>query len=499
MRHRLAALTLLAALLLAALPAGAPAAAPPGAPLEGARRIALSEREGGGEFAAWPSPVSADAWLYLPLEARVALRPGPDGPEPDLELIKFQRVDPANPERLLQGALLHVAFELAADPPRLAALAARVAKEAGAKRADIALAPVREAQLRIEAGSPAAPILARPLGGVGPLSAFTSLRFAVSFDHAAARLVEEMVSSPGGLHFLFDLTAEVPLADAGATGARLAPRPFDLPGAIALAPLPAPLRARLVRDEARDFFARARLVLPAIADDPDLGIDRIQLDVVPVTPAMVECAPIQVFTWTPAAGRFLNRTGEAALEAVFDLPAALDRAGPKVKPAELRFKITRSFEFSWHDPRDRRKTARFKEFAFQPLFDGEAPVATPLTAADVLTVDPGSLSFRALDPLADAAGAAPDSFDFTVKAGNYTVERRIAPRVPKGATRPVPPGEAFVLVPRERRNPVAVSGAFNLPGRRAELAAEAVADLDEILYLPLYDDQWRLSGPPGGE
>lgn len=490
-------LRLLSCALLAALPMACPgsaraASAPRDAPRE--LSVSLPEKEGGGAYLLLSDPAAADAWRYLPLSARVARQDGAEGDAPDLELVKFQRVDPKIPERLEQGARLSLALELAPDPATLAALEARVARETGAAKVSLSLLPVRSALLRIETGPGGEAITAAPLQGIGPLAAYSALRFSLPLDRAGAKLAEALVSAPAGLVFRLDLTAEVPLAPGASASAAAAPRPFELPGSIALAPLPPAVRDRLVRDESRAFFERARLVLPAIAEDPDLGIDRIQLDVVPVAPDMRHLAPPQVFVWTPAGRRFRDATGEAVLDAVFELGPIKAAAGA-AKLSNLRFKVTRSIAFSWPDPRDRKKTGTLKEFDLQPLFDGEAPVSTPLSAADVLAVDPGSLTFAAVARPGGASGPPGpvlESARLVVKAGNYTVERRIAPRATKQDARLRPPGVLYVLAPRQRRKPIEVSIEFALEGGTAVKWENADGrDPDGTLYLPLFDEDWQ--------
>lgn len=145
-------------------------------------------------------------WYYVPDRPRLFERRMANGIEPEFTLLRYQRPDPADPQRLIQGGILQFAATLALPPEAVEQLRAEIARRKGGSAGDIRLAalPFKSAEVAIYSPGgtdPSSKMLVTGVQGTGiaPVFATQKMVFSLTLTDIGADALDRLVQVNTGL------------------------------------------------------------------------------------------------------------------------------------------------------------------------------------------------------------------------------------------------------------------------------------------------------------
>jgi hypothetical protein len=377
--------------------------------------IRISDKNQKLYFNIFQSSIDESLWYCGQTKPSILMRELDEQQIPDISLIRFQRKDPKNPQKLVEGAHFRMNLSLGATEEILEELKNYLPKSAG--KQPTVLSPVPFQALRLVLQSPSGKeveMKAEPITGIGNQRSSRNVSFSLTLGTLDTDLLDCLMRGTTGAKYILyynykyrdPVLAEKPTGSSEFTrnsGNRTEQTDNDrnLPGTRDFSDMEKEAEAasgwqkagegfigfsrysRTVQNhcifiESAEKWQNAYLALPTITFPPGISVSRIELDVALMYQG--KSFSREKFTWNPVK-KWRDRNGAPVVYGVFDLGELA-----KLLPHELKkayFSIKQTIESAGNEKLVNEINCE--------MLEGDTPVSNPVDLADVLEFEMGSL------------------------------------------------------------------------------------------------------------
>jgi hypothetical protein len=212
-------------------------------------------------------------------------------------------------------------------------------------------------------------------------------------------------------------------------------------GFVGVGKYPEEIKKKLIFLVPEGRWESAFFLLPSVADNDEIGIRQVDLQI--GLRSNEKAYNTQVVVWTKEKG-WTDKDGKSRNVIVFPL---MELAKNDAQLKNIKFDVIGNITLGNDVLRINQQTE---------TFSGEAPIATPLSLVDIVSVQPELLSFSKLNPESNL-----DFVNVLITDGNRRFSKKLFP-FSKGGT-PEPPRPLYWLVSKDKnRLPVKADIVFNL-------------------------------------
>ncbi len=372
-------------------------------------------------FNLFQSPVEPSLWYCGQTKPAVIIRKAEDLDIPEISIIRFQKKDAKNSQKLVEGAYFRMNLSLGPAEDVFEVLKKQI--PSSARQRPVVLSPVPFGALRLFLHKPDGQkikLAAEPLSGISKRHSSQNVSFSTLLGPLETDLLDALLRGNTGAKYSLDYNYQY--LDPVLTGKSLVdnleerdakdPRSSEsgggreLPGArdfenlereaaqetgwqtagegfIGFAGYSEKVREKCIFIENDlEGWNNAYLTLPAVCMPAGVDIKKVELEVTIVHDR--KSFENKVFTWTPARS-WRDKFGAPLVYGVFDL-TAIRKKTPKFL-SEAKFLVKQRIESGISE-------VLLAETSFD-LIRGDTPVSDPLDLADVLEVETGLLTWAA--------------------------------------------------------------------------------------------------------
>lgn len=403
-------------------------------------------------FNLFQSVVEPTLWYCGQVKPQVLLRSTEKPVIPEISLVRFQRRDAKNSEKLHQGAIFRMHLGLGPGEKSFAELRKTAEKKSRGKA--VRLSPVPFAALKLCLQKPdGTEVEMKPesLSGISNRHTSQNVAFSVTLDSLQADLLDELVSGATGakynLYYNYKYIEPLLSSAGGRTGTSPV-REFDAPlrtgkvdgrvlpgsrdfdkmereaeakagwelagqGFVGFSGYEKEVRDRCIFVETNpDLWENAYLTLPLVQPPSQLSVEKIELEVTII--AQNKSFGKTLLSWTPEK-KWRDSHGAPLVYAVFD-----------IAPVRSRLKDVSQAKFFVKQTIVSNKTDVLRQNITLDLLVGDNPVSNPLNLADLFEIQTGFLSWS------ETENSGLQAVEVSLKQGDWTSQRTIKPEKKSG-------------------------------------------------------------------
>ncbi len=410
------------------------------------KNVRVKENSQKQYFVMFQSVVEPALWYCGQIKPQVLIRQADRLEIPEISLIKFQKKDIKNPEKLVEGAHFRMHLSLGPGKKAYETLRKKLRHKAADKPFKLSPVPFPAIKLCLQKPNGEEVVMtAESLAGISSRHSSQNVAFSVMLDKLETDLMNSLLHGNTGAKYLLYYNYEYadPVLTGEAQSEQSRQRDFspnqgngkstgrDLPGSRDFDKINRDARAATGWEKAGQGFIgfanyskavqekcvfiedneedwqNAYLSLPLIQTSDYMTINKIELEIKLVN-ARKQFATKKL-TWTPAKG-WRDSYGAPLVYAVFEL----DKIRRQVKDlAELKFNVEQKITSTQKDV--------LKQQVSYSMLVGNLPVSNPLNLADVFELQTGFLSWSPV------ASKGLQRIEVKLSEGDWQAERVIKP------------------------------------------------------------------------
>lgn len=415
------------------------------------KNVRVKENNDKYYFVMFQSEVEPSLWYCGQIKPQILMRQAGKTELPEISLIKFQKKDIKNPEKLNEGA--HLRLHLSLGPSDFALTALEKKAKSKARGKPVRLSPVPFSALKLCLQTPKGEeveLQAEPLSGISQKHSSQNVAFSVTLGKLETDLIDSLLRGNTGAKYLlyYNYSFADPVLTGQQTPATIEQRQIGsdspnrtgsnrrLPGSRNFDAITREAAAKTSWDLAGEGFIgfaqytkevqdqcifietnpdaweKAYLSLPLIQQPENLSIDRIDLAVTPILAGKKGIT--MPLSWTQAKG-WRDRFGAPLVYAVFELD---EFKSERKKNEEAIYQISQTIISN--------KTDSLQQEYKVPMIVGDAPISNPLNLADVFELQTSFLSWS------ENQKNGLQSIEIKISEGEWQARRTFRPKLKNG-------------------------------------------------------------------
>ena len=397
-------------------------------------------------FIMFQSEVEPSLWYCGQSKPQVLMRQSDTGEIPEISLIRFQRKDIKNPEKLNEGAFFRMHLSLGPGEEAFEALIKKAQGKSMGKTVRLSAVPFPAIRLELQKpDGTKVEMKAETLAGFSNQQSSQHVGFSVILDTLQTDILDALLRGNTGAKYqlYYNLQYSDPLLSGQTSPSTIQQRDLEqkdpgfpgsgrnLPGSrnfdqinreaaskegwelagegfIGFGQYSKEIQEKCIFVEKNlEQWSNSYLTLPVIQSPKDLSIDRIELEVILVH--QKKKFGKMNLTWTPKKG-WRDSYGAPLVYAVFDLTEV-----------KKQVKDLHQIQYLLKQKIVSNKTDVLTQEFFQELLVGGAPVSDPLDLADVFELQTGFLNWS------ESAEMGLQRIEIKLSEGSWKSERTIRP------------------------------------------------------------------------